>query len=147
MQLNEFLQSEIKQKLSSVLKITCISATADKKIKNYMYSVFSSGLIVLEPCVLSGQLPSLLPPPPRKIAPRLGLEFWSRLGLVLGLGGNQTIALEKNWPLVRVRVWVWVSFGVERQFSLEAIVLEPFCVCEVFTPHLSMLFKLNSFYL
>ena len=29
--LNEFVQSEIKQKLSSVQKITCITATADKK--------------------------------------------------------------------------------------------------------------------
>ena len=32
--------------------------------------------------VVSGQLP------PRKIAPRLGLEFGLGLGLVLGLGGN-----------------------------------------------------------
>ena len=34
------------------------------------------------------------------------------LGLVLGLGGNQTIPLEENCLLVRVRVWVRVSFGV-----------------------------------
>ena len=34
--------------------------------------------------------------PPRKIAHRSGLGFGSRLGLVLGLGGNQTIAPEEN---------------------------------------------------
>ena len=51
--------------------------------------------------------------PPSKIAPQLGLGFWSRLGLVLGLGGsNQTIAPEENCTLVRVKVWVKVSFGV-----------------------------------
>ena len=66
--------------------------------------------------------------PPRKIAPRLGLGFRSKLGLVLGLGGggNQTIAPEKNWPLVRVRVWVRVIFEVGRKYFLGAIVLEPF---------------------
>ena len=63
--------------------------------------------------------------PPRKIAPRLGLGFGSRLELVLGLGCNQTSAPEENCPPVRVRGWVRVSFGVGRQFSLEAIVLEP----------------------
>ena len=31
-QLSEFLQSEIKQKLSSVQKITCVTAIADKEI-------------------------------------------------------------------------------------------------------------------
>ena len=54
---------------------------------------------------------------PRKIA------RW--LGLVLGLGGNQTIGLKENFPPVRVRVWVRVSFGVWGQFSSGAIVLEP----------------------
>ena len=46
-------------------------------------------------------------------APRLELGFGSRLGLVLGLGCNQTIAPEENCPPVRVRGWVRVSFGVE----------------------------------
>ena len=55
--------------------------------------------------------------------PRLGLGFGSRLGLVLGLQGNQTIA-EENSPLVRV--WVRVGFGGWGQFSSRAIVLEPF---------------------
>ena len=53
---------------------------------------------------VSGQLPpeENCPPSP----PWLGLGFWSRLRLVLGLGGNEKIASGKNWPLVRV------SFGV-----------------------------------
>ena len=62
---------------------------------------------------------------PKWIAPRLGLGFESRLGLVLGLGDNQTIVPEENCPLFRVRVWVRVSFGVGGQFSSGAIVLEP----------------------
>ena len=41
---------------------------------------------------VSGQLP------PRKIAPRLGLGFGSRPGLLLELGGNHTIALKENFP-------------------------------------------------
>ena len=36
--------------------------------------------------------------------PRLGLGFGSRLGLVLGLQGNQTIALRKIAP--------WLGFGL-----------------------------------
>ena len=55
--------------------------------------------------------------PPRKIVLRLGLGFGSRLGLVLELGANQTIAPEENYPLVRVRVWVVIFLG--------SIVLEP----------------------
>ena len=50
--------------------------------------------------------------PLRKIAPRSGLGSGSRLGFALGLGGNQVIALEENYPQVRVMVWVGVSFGV-----------------------------------
>ena len=42
--------------------------------------------------------------PPEENAPRLGFVFRSRLGLVLGLGDNQTIVLEENCPLVRVRI-------------------------------------------
>ena len=72
---------------------------------------------------VSGQLP------PWKIAPWLGLGFGSRLGLVLGLGVNQTTALQENSPPVRVRTWVKVSFGVGWQFSSEAIVLEPLRWC------------------
>ena len=37
MQLNDFQQSEIKQKLSSIQKITCISAIAYKKIKSVLW--------------------------------------------------------------------------------------------------------------
>ena len=69
--------------------------------------------------------------PPRKNASRLGLGFWSRLRLVLGLrggrggGGDQTIFPEENCPAVRVRVWTRLSFGVGWQFSSGTIVLEP----------------------
>ena len=63
--------------------------------------------------------------PPRKFAPKWGLRFESWLGLVLGLGGNGTIAPVKNCYPVRVSVWVRVSFGVGGQFSSRAIVLEP----------------------
>ena len=51
-----------------------------------------------------------------KLTPRLGLEFGSRLGLVLRLGDNQTIAPLENCPPVRVRGWVRVSFGVGDNF-------------------------------
>ena len=53
---------------------------------------------------------------PKKIAPRLGLGFRSRLGLVLGLGSNQIIAPEQNCPLVRVRVWVRISLRLGGNF-------------------------------
>ena len=55
---------------------------------------------------VSGQLP------PRKIAPRLGIGVWVKVRVSFRVGGNQTIAIVENWPLVRVRVWVRVSFGV-----------------------------------
>ena len=44
MELNEFLQSKVKKKLSSVQKISCITAIADKKIINafYVIGVFCS---------------------------------------------------------------------------------------------------------
>ena len=71
--------------------------------------------------------------PPRKISPRLGLGFGSRLGLVLGLGDNQTIAPKGNSPPVRVRVWVRVSLGVGGQFSLGAIFLAPYTIPELAT--------------
>ena len=62
--------------------------------------------------------------PSRKIAPQLGLGFGSRLGLVLELGVNQTIALKENSPTVGVSVRV--SFGVRGQFFSGPIVLEPY---------------------
>ena len=69
--------------------------------------------------------------PPRKNASRLGLGFWSRLRLVLGLRGGrgrgrkQTIVPEENSTSVRVMVWTRLSFGVGWQFSSGTIVLEP----------------------
>ena len=56
--------------------------------ENYQYSRMR--------ILVSGQLPPS--PPPEENCPRLGLEFWSRLGLILGLGGNQTIAPEEKFP-------------------------------------------------
>ena len=50
----------------------------------------------------------------------------SRLGLVLRLGGNQTIATKTNWPPGMIRVWVRVSFVVWGQLCSETIVLEPY---------------------
>ena len=50
---------------------------------------------------------------PRKIASRLGLGFGSRSGLVLGLGGNQTIAPEENCP------WLGLGFGLGLVLGLE----------------------------
>ena len=47
---------------------------------------------------------------PEENCPQLGLGFGSRLGKVLGMGSNQTIAPEENYPPVRVRGWVRVSF-------------------------------------
>ena len=59
----------------------------------------------------------------------MGLGFGSRLGLVLGLGDNQTIAPKENSPPpVRVRVWVRVSFEVGGQFFSGAIVPEPYTI-------------------
>ena len=64
--------------------------------------------------------------PPKIIASRLGLRFVSRLGLVLGLGDNQTIAPKENCPTPRLDL----GFGLGLvlgwgQFSSGAIVLEP----------------------
>ena len=68
--------------------------------------------------MVSGQLP------PRKIVPRLGLGFGSRLRLVLGLGATRQLPTKKIAPTpVRVRVSVMVSFGVRGQFSSGEIVL------------------------
>ena len=63
--------------------------------------------------------------PPRKIAPRLGFGFGSRLGLVLGLSGNQTSVPRKIVPLLWLRVSVRVSFGLGAVF-LGGVVPEPF---------------------
>ena len=65
--------------------------------------------------MVSGQvLPSVsqgkLPPPVR-------VRVWAKGRVSFRIGGNETIALEKNCPLVRVRGWIRVSFGVGRQFS------------------------------
>ena len=67
-----------------------------------------------------------IPPHPRKISPRLGLGFGSRLGVTFRVGGQPDNCPWGKLSPVSVRGWVRVSFGVEGQFSSEAIVLEPF---------------------
>ena len=56
--------------------------------------------------------------PPRKIEPRLRLGLGSRLDLVLGLGGNQTIDLERD-PPPPPKLGLW--FGLELVLGLGAI--------------------------
>ena len=53
---------------------------------------------------------------PTKIAYRIGLGFGSRSELVLRLRDNQTIDPKENCPLVRIRVWLRVNFGVGGNF-------------------------------
>ena len=55
--------------------------------------------------MVSGQLP------PRKIAPRLGLGFGSRSGLVLVLGDNPTITPKKNCAQVRLEFGLGLVLG------------------------------------
>ena len=50
--------------------------------------------------MVSGQLP-----------PRLGLGFGLRLELLLGLGGNQTIAHEENCPRLGLEFGVGLILG------------------------------------
>ena len=52
----------------------------------------------------------------RTIAP-LGLGSGSRLGFALGLGGNQVIAPEENYPQVRLGFGLGLVLGLGRQFS------------------------------
>ena len=59
--------------------------------------------------MVSGQLPL------RKIAPRLGVGFGSKLGLVLGLGATRQLPRGKL-PPVRDNGWVRISFGVGGNF-------------------------------
>ena len=98
---------------------------SDKPLFNIMFSCdFSLNMkIKVQSNMVSGQLP------PRKIASRLGLGFGSRLGLVLWLGGNQAIVPEENYPLVRVRVCVRVSFGVGGQLSQNRVIFVIKCKC------------------
>ena len=50
--------------------------------------------------------------PPRKIAPQLGLRFWSRLGLVLGLGATRQLPQKKIVSWLGLGFGFWVSFGI-----------------------------------
>ena len=63
--------------------------------------------------------------PPKKIVPPVRIGVLVKARVSIRVVGNQAIAPEENCPLVRVRVWLRVSFGVGGQFSSGAIVLEP----------------------
>ena len=85
-----------------------------QKFKHFNLLIFYLGFRV------SGKLPL-----PRKIAPPplwLGLEFGSRLELVLGLRINQTIAPKENSPLLLV-----LGFGLGLVLGLGAIFLGGNC--------------------
>ena len=56
--------------------------------------------------MVSGQLP-----------PRLGLGFGLRLELLLGLGGNQTIAHEENCPRLGLEFGLGLILGLVDNFS------------------------------
>ena len=52
--------------------------------------------------------------PPRKIAPSIRFGVWFKVSVSfrVGGGGQPDNCPKENWPPVRVRVWVRVSFGV-----------------------------------
>ena len=72
---------------------------------------------------VSGQLPpeENCPPPVR-----VGVLVKARISFRIGGGANRQLPPEENCPMFGVRVWVRVSSGVGGQFSMGAIVLEPF---------------------
>ena len=72
--------------------------------------------------MVSGQLS------PEENCPLVRVGVWVKVRVRFRVGGDQTIALDKSCPPVRARVWVRVSFGVGRQFSSRAIILEPLWV-------------------
>ena len=57
----------------------------------------------------------------RTIAPRLRLGFGLRLGLLLGLGGNQTIAHEENCPRLGLEFGLGLILGLVGNFSREQL--------------------------
>ena len=57
---------------------------------------------------VSGQLTPEENPPNPLLRVGVSVKVW----VSFKVENNQKIAPEKNWPLVRVRVWVAVSFGV-----------------------------------
>ena len=72
--------------------------------------------------MVSGQLS------PEENCPLVRVGVWVKVRVSFRVGGDQTIALDKSCPPFRARVWVRVSFGVGRQFSSRAIILEPLWV-------------------
>ena len=71
--------------------------------------------------------------PQQKIAPLLGLGFWSRSGLFLGLGATRNLRTRKIVPLFRLGFGLGFVLGLRwgggggggGQFSSGVIVLEP----------------------
>ena len=64
--------------------------------------------------------------PHNENCPLVRVGIWVKVRVSFSVGGEQTIASEKIFPTVRVRVWLRVSFGIGRQFSSGAIAVEPF---------------------
>ena len=106
-----------------VIKRGTVSKIGTVYFKEWMIPILSVTKI---DTLLQGQFP------PEENAPRLGFVFRSRLGLVLGLGDNQTIVLEENCPLVRVRIWVRVPSHYKTSSRHLTLVLELSCPDKTF---------------
>ena len=59
--------------------------------------------------------------PHNENCPLVRVGIWLKVRVSFSVGGEQTIASEKFFPTVRVRVWLRVSFGIGRQFSLTTL--------------------------
>ena len=62
--------------------------------------------------------PDSCPPPPEEYCPQLGLRFGPRWGLVLGLGGNQTIAPPENSPRLGLGFGLGLVLGLRGNFPI-----------------------------
>ena len=77
------------------------------------------------------------------------LGLGSRLGLVLGSGGNQTTTLEENCPTVSVRIWVRFSFGVRSNFprgKLACSFIKKETLAQVFSCKFYKISKITFYY-
>ena len=75
------------------------------------------------------KLPPPPPPPPPTTAPRIGLRFRSRLGLVLGFGeggwATRQLPRRKSVPWLGLRIGLGLVLVLGGNFPRGAIVLEP----------------------